>query len=117
MTPIHRRTAPRVVDGRVRPKNNWAESGDYPDPPPAYPVIERKKPGRGYRHLVRRQDVSRFLALLPDWEELARGLRAVVLDAGNPDRDGYYNHDGVIGLCAWPRSLHRTAGPDYFEDH
>jgi hypothetical protein len=60
-----RRTGTKVCDGRVRHKNNWGHS------PTAFNTtaelrVYREKPGKGYRHLLRQQDVRRFLGLLPD---------------------------------------------------
>ena len=37
----------------------------------AEPVVGRLKPGFGYRHVLRQQDVADFLRLLPDWGRLA----------------------------------------------
>jgi hypothetical protein len=99
-----RRTGTKVCDGRVRHKNNWGES------PTVYNTtadlrVYREKPGQGYRHLLRQEDVRRFIGLLPDWEELSRGLRAVVLAAGCGCCYGTYYDVGVVRLHAWWREL------------
>ena len=105
---MHRRSAPNVKAGKVQKHNNWApDPGDYYRVPQRLPVVDRRRPGRGYRHLLRRGDVKRFIALLPDWEELSRGLDAVVLAPGSPHRYGYHS-SGVVHVCAWPTQLWDT---------
>ena len=79
-------------------------------------AFERCRPGPGYRHLVRKADLDRFIALLPDWDELAVGLRWVVLDAGWYEVCGWHR-DGVVGLCAWERDLWVDYLPVFVQDH
>lgn len=67
-------------------------------------VLERHRPGKGYRHVLRKDDVERFITLLPDWDELAIGLETVALLEGRDDIEGIYGH-GWIGICAWSRAL------------
>lgn len=97
-------TAPRVIDGRVQRKNNWRRTPDYWNTPQVMPVIDRQAPGPRHRHVLFQRDVERFIALLPDWAELSRGLNAVVLSPKDSDCDGWYK-PGVVALCAWPRGL------------
>jgi hypothetical protein len=105
MKRLRRLTAPGVIDGEVQRKNDWRRS------PSSFsrreqPVIERWKPGVGYRHVLRQKEVAAFLELLPDWEELSQGLNAVVLAGGEFDVGGWYR-PGVVALCAWERGLWR----------
>lgn len=44
---------------------------------------------------IRPGDVERFIELLPDWEELSRGLDAVVLAPGSHYSYGYHR-SGVV---------------------
>ena len=37
-------------------------------------AFDRCRPGPDYRHLVRKADLERFNAVLPDWDELASGF-------------------------------------------
>src|SRR5262245_43349342 len=104
MARFHRKTAPGVRDGRVRKKNNWQRSPCiYRDPQPRL-VIDRRPPGPGYRHLLLKRDIERFVNLIPDWDRLAVGLDVIVLDNGHCGCDGWYDR-GVIGLKAWPTNL------------
>ncbi len=105
---MHRRSAPNVKAGKVQKQNNWAlDPGDYYRVPQPLPVVDRRRPGGGYRHLLRRGDVERFIELLPDWEELSRGLDAVVLAPGSHYSYGYHR-SGVVHVCAWPVHLWDT---------
>ncbi len=78
-----RKTTPKVQSGRVHKKNNWAEAGNYYNTPQPFPAIYRKRPGRGFRHVLRQEDIETFVTLLPDWTELSRGLDAIVLAPGD----------------------------------
>lgn len=101
----NRKSAPSVTNGRVRKKNNWSPSENYYRAPDRRSVvIDRQRPGRGYRHVLRVADIYRFLELLPEWDALAVGLNAIVLSSGSEHRFGYYV-PGVVHICAWPADL------------
>src|SRR5690349_22004960 len=88
--PRNRRTATRVLDGRVQKKNNWAPSpGDYRAVAQAEIAIERRKPAEFHRHVVTVAQLRAFLDLLPGWDEIAVGVRAIVL-ASDTDCYGWY---------------------------
>ena len=82
----------------------------------AFPVIDKERPGYGYRHLLRRDDVIRFLEIVPTWNELSHGLDAIVLAGGDPEMEGWYT-DGVVGICAWRRGLWRRHPAHYYEEN
>ena len=102
--PIHRRSAPKVRNGTVQYKNNWALTPDYRVVSQPRVVIDRQRPGTGYRHLLFKRDIERFIALLPDWQELSQGLNAIVLAPGYPNLFGWHR-PGIVALCAWEREL------------
>ncbi len=79
-------------------------------------VVDRKRPGEGYRHVLNKSDIYRFLELLPDWDRLAIGLNAVVLAPGGEDADGYHV-PGVVHICAWETGLWRETSRVYYEAH
>jgi hypothetical protein len=128
---------PHTLSLPLRARPVVAPSGDIPEPwrrragagrrrlPPAstyyntdlaVPMIDRRRPGEGYRHLLRRQDVEDFIELLPDWEEPSVGLNAIVLAAGG-DCMGWHE-PGVVHLCAWERELWwLDANPAFVRDH
>lgn len=97
-----RRTATRVRSGRVQKKNNWvANRRDYFSWSQSEIRLDRNDPGVGYRHVLTVPQLRKFIALLPEWDEIAVGLDAIVIDAGHDDAMGWYD-DGVVALCAWP---------------
>jgi hypothetical protein len=60
-------------------------------------------PGKGYRHLLKRRDLERFIQLIPDWDELSEGLVWVVL-ARDSEVMGYHTRR-MVAVCAWPANL------------
>ena len=116
MRGARRKTAPKVQGGRALRKNKWTLSTHYSQTREPEIRIDRQRPGRGYRHLLGKADVERFIALLPDWDELAAGLDAIVLAPGEPDTEGFHN-TGVVAVCAWEADLWVTYHPGHYEEH
>jgi hypothetical protein len=113
---LHRKSAPKVRDGSVRHKNNWSRTPRYPRPTEGRIAIDRERPGEGYRHLLLRRDIERFLTLLPDWDELSLGLHAIVLAPGEWNCLGWHR-PGVVAVCAWERKLPREWNRTFFLNH
>lgn len=90
------KTTPRVKDCRVQRKNHRDVSWSRPGPV----EIRIDVPGAGYRHVLNRELVERFVAIIPDWREVSRGLEAIVLAPESRRADGWYR-DGVISFAAW----------------
>jgi len=59
--------------------------------------------------------VLRFIELLPDWDEIARELDAIVLAPGRGSHYGYYR-PGVVHICAWPDELREDYSPRFYEE-
>ena len=118
MRHINRKATPKVVGGQVQKKNNPETSPSYYDTPPPALVIDRQRPGKGYRHVLMQRDIETFLALLPEWRELSRGLNAIVLAPGGGRYDGYYGR-GVVHVCAWEEEMWKDyqSGTTFFEAH
>ena len=114
MRTSQRKSAPEVTGGRVQKKNNWEISPNYYDTPQVMPVIDRKRPGKGYRHILKKRDIYDFIGILPDWPELSRGLNAVVLAPGDFSLYGYHV-PGVVHVCAWAENLWIECEPFYYE--
>jgi hypothetical protein len=71
---------------------------------------------KGYRHLLRRRDLARFIELVPGWDELSAGLTWVVL-ARDTDCMGYYR-PGLVAVCAWrDRLWYEDLSKDWYWDH
>ena len=110
------KSTPRVVDGKVQRKNRSAQTPNPYNTPQNVPTIDKERPGQGYRHIVRKRDLIQFIGILPDWDELSRGLNVVLLAPGECDVDGWHD-TGIVAICAWERELARTMIPWYYNDH
>jgi hypothetical protein len=115
MRRLSRRTTPKVVNGRVQRKNRHEPTATYWSEAPASLIIDRERPRRGYRHLLRKQDILDFIEIIPDWDKLSQGLRAIVLAEGDANALGWYWHRGIIELCAWDRGLWLECSPSWFD--
>ncbi len=101
---LQRKSTPQVVGGRVQKKNNPEWTANYDTTPPSSLVIDRQRPGKGYRHLLLQRDIEAFIRLLPDWAELSRGLNAIVLAPGQRRWNGWCSRH-VVAVCAWEADL------------
>lgn len=114
MKRFNRKTDLKVIGGLVQKKNNWALTSDYYNTEQKVPIIDRRRPGRGYRHLLKQRDVLEFIGILPDWSELSMGLNAVVLAPGRWGLYGYHTR-GVVHICAWDDDLWIKLTPEGYE--
>ena len=114
MRRINRKTSPKVTGGLVQKKNNWAPTADYYNTEQRLPVIDRKRPGKGYRHLLKQKDIHDFISILPDWNELSVGLNGIVLAPGSWDCFGYHV-PGVVHICAWEEDIWIELSQKYYE--
>ena len=113
---INRKSAPRVVGGRVQKKNDPEWTANYYTTAPASLVIDRRRPGQGCRHVLMQRDVERFVRLLPDWPELSRSLNAIALAPGEHSTNGSHT-PGVVHICAWEADLWINYAVGHYEDH
>ena len=116
MRTFHRRTAPRVKRGKVQRKNRSAPTPNCYNTPQPRPVIDRRKPGFGYRHVLRKADIERFISLLPNWRRLSQGLNVILLDRGDGDCAGWHR-PGVVAICAWERELWYETSAGWHGEH
>jgi hypothetical protein len=78
--PVRRiRSTTDVVNGVVRPKNRWIETACDP----AELRIPREQAGRGWKHVLDRGDVERFIALIDDWAVVGAGIHTIRLAEGS----------------------------------
>ena len=106
----------RVRDGRVLKKHNWRlDPGDYRAVAQSEIRLDRRRPPEGARHLITLAQLRAFIALLPDWDEVAIGLDAILLDSAT-DCDGWYG-PGVVAICPWPRDLWEWWDPPHLAEH
>ena len=117
MKNYYRKTATKVKDGEVQYKNNWSLTPNIFNTRPKQPVFDKERPGRGYKHLLRKNDLYLFIDLLPEWEELSIGLDAVLLAEGGYDAMGWYDN-GVVAICAWERDIvWKSCTTQFYESH
>jgi hypothetical protein len=109
-----RRVAPKVIGGRVFGSSRWAETPNYYNTPQPAPVIDRRRPGKTFVHLLRKQDVGLFTELVPGWSRLCEGLDAIVLSEGSTETYGWHI-PGVVHIGAWPRELWEVVSEDFLE--
>jgi hypothetical protein len=113
---LNRRTTPRVRDGRVQKKHSWRPArGDYWAVAPGAIQLDRRRPAERHRHVVTIAHLRTFLPLLPNWDEAAIGLRAVLLDSAT-DCYGWYG-PGVVALCNWEHDLWDWWDPAEIDEH
>jgi hypothetical protein len=116
MVRLNRRSAMRVRDGRVLKKNNWKlDASDYRTLRQDEIRLDRRRPPPGSRHLITIAQLRTFIGLLPDWDEVAIGLDAIVLDS-DTDCAGWYA-PGVVAICAWHHELWDWWSPEMLEEH
>ena len=98
-----RKTGTKVKNGKVSRKNRTELSAHYSQTKQPHVVVDRQRPGEGFKHYLTISDVRRFIAILPDWNELSVGLNAIVL-AEREDCLGWC-WNGMVAVCAWEREL------------
>ena len=111
----YRKTTPKVKNGRVQKKNQYRLTPNYWNTHQDVLQIDIEKPGKGYKHFLKKRDIIKFLQVLPNWEELNIELNAVILaEGGGPD--GWYSR-GVITICAWEKEKTTSLDVEYFHQH
>jgi hypothetical protein len=116
MKRLGRKTTPRVINGKVQRKNRSAPTPNYYNTPQELPVIDRQRPGRGYRHVLKKKDIVGFISILPDWDELSKGLDAIFLAPAEENTDGWHR-PGIVAVCAWEREFWCEADREFYKQH
>ena len=112
----NRKTSPKVVGGLVQRKNNHTRTARM-----GY-VVDRRRAGKGYRHILKKKDIHDFTDLIPDWPVISEGIESIILDSGDEFVDGVYRHysregTGIVWLSAWPESMWVEFSAEYFHEH
>ena len=94
--------------------SRWDETPNYYNTPQAAPVIDRRRPGKRFVHLLRKADIELFTELVPRWHRLSDGLDAIVLSQGSTETYGWHI-PGVVHIGAWPRELWEVVSDDFLE--
>ncbi len=117
MANYYRKQSPGVRSGRVQKKNRHELTPDYWSHKQPNPVIDKEKPGPGFKHFLKKRDINRFIEILPHWEYTSARLRGIILAREEDDCDGWYHYRGVIAICAWPREGWIEADESWYEEH
>jgi len=101
----------------VTKKNRTARTRNCYNVSQPAPVIDRRRPGENHRHVITKSDMERFIGILPDWDEISKGLHVIVIDSGDQGCMGWCGW-GSLAVCAWERELVWThCSPEFGEDH
>lgn len=116
MPAIVRKTATKIVNGRVSRKNRSVITSVY-----GY-TIEKVPAGRGFTHVVSPQKLEEFIELIPDWKKHSYRLERIILTRGYEDFFGYhqdhrYEKTATISLCPWPKKLWAPMSVRFFRNH
>lgn len=110
----NRKSDPKTIGGKSLRVTNQKRTLVAKDPSAL--TFDLSNPGRGFRHLVTRRELVKFLSLLPDWDDLAIGLDTIVLAKGSTIKDGWHRR-GIVAICAWEYKIWRTVSHAYFDGH
>jgi hypothetical protein len=116
MPQYNRKTTPKVKGGAVQKKNRHGLTPNYWNTPQNVPAIDKERPGPGHKHYLKKNHIIDFISILPEWEEISKGLDAVLLAQSEDGAEGWYA-EGVVGICAWSRDLWQDTDIDYYNDH
>ena len=118
MRTYNRKTAPKVRGGKTQRKQNHRLTPSYWNTSGGELVVDQQRPGKGFKHYLKKRDLWSFIELIPNWEHISEGLRAVVLERGDfTGVDGYYYYLGVISLTAWPVEENIWVSPQFERGH
>ena len=111
-----RRVALKVRDGVVQRKNNHTPTATL-----GY-VLARESPAKGCRHVVTKQDIRLLTSIIPNWNDLAKGLESIILTSSGAHHDGRYQifhreKTGRIEIPAWDGELWQVFEPEYHREH
>lgn len=87
---INRKSTPRVIGGAVLRKNNQVITSNYWNTEQDNVIIDTQKPGKGFKHFLKKKDILKFIEIIPNWDLLSNGLDAIVIAQGGEGWDGSY---------------------------
>ena len=111
------KTTPKVVGGKTQKKNNHKLTPNYWNTEQSEIQIDEEKPGKGFKHFLKKRDILKFIEIIPNWAVYSQGLDAIVLSSGDSDADGEYYYVGVLCIAAWNKNQDRFLSEWYYHQH
>jgi hypothetical protein len=110
---FNRKTAPKVRDGQVQKKNRHAPTRLNSL------SVGLSRPRSGLVHVTTKQDIWKFLRLLPDWKRVSTDLDLIYLLDSSTDCDGWYEYPQrpMIALAPWADDLQMWTTKSYYAAH
>ncbi len=111
----NRKTTPKVCNGKVQKKNRHQPTRQNS----LLVGLEKSS----CRHVLTKEDIWKFLRLIPDWKRVSKDLDLIFLAAETDDDEGYdgwywsYRHCPQIAINGWEDHLRKYAGQEYFDEH
>lgn len=106
-----------MVGGKPLRKNNHSLTPNYWNTVQKEVNIDSIKPGKGFKHFLKKKDIIQFIEIIPNWDIYSEDLNAILLDEGDLNIDGIYYYEGVISLSAWPIERDIQVNKSYYADH
>lgn len=116
MSGICRKIKPKLKLGKENKRNRIALSRKYENIEKGVLIIDKDEAGYGYKHLLDKQEILKFVEIIPEWEKLSEGLNIVLLAKGSNYSDGWHSK-GKIAIRAWEKDLWREVSNHYFNEH
>jgi hypothetical protein len=116
-TSINRKSTPKVSGGNVLRKNNHKLTPNYWNTTQKEIQIDSEKPGKGYKHFLKKKDILKFIEIIPNWKVYSQYLDGILLEYGDTSHDGVYYYSGVICISSWPKDKDVELGKGYFKEH
>jgi hypothetical protein len=114
---MNRRVTPKVKNGKVQKKHRHDRSPTVWDRDQETISIIRQNPEKGYRHFLTKSDMVKFIGIIPEWDELSKGLNFIVLEKESYGYDGACFACGTIIIAPWSRDKWIKTSAKYYHDH
>ena len=114
---INRKSTPKVSGGQVQKKNNHKLTPNYWNTIQHEIQVDTEKPGKGYKHFLKKRDILKFIEIIPNWNVYSEHLDGILLEKGDSNHDGLYYYSGVICISAWPKDKDVELNKQYFKEH
>jgi hypothetical protein len=116
MSGIYRRMKPKLKLGKENKRNRIARSRKYENIETGVLIVDKEESGYGYKHLLDKEEIMKFVEIIPEWEKLSEGLNVILLARGSDYSDGWHSR-GKIAIRAWEKDLWKEVSVNYFNEH